>query len=257
MVNPTADDQMRELVALGCMPSDARRAQLWYDDLLSSKMAEIRNGPFSRSVLSNISAWANEYSSRFSLLRDPPPTELAFAPKPFLSVVNKLYRYNVLLSPASPVKFADCLAELDDLVRLTIVCRYGDGPEFLVSKLHSLALGMGLNPQTKKRADDFGYYAIHFTFHTPIDVLSFETREVLSISLKVEMQLTTQLQASLRDLTHELYEVRRLAPKPDNDWKWDFANPLFQPSYTGHTLHLLEGLLLAMKQNSEKSHDDK
>lgn len=248
---PSFEEQVQALRDRNLFLGDVHRAEVWYDGALKSKIAEISNGAFAKDALSQLPAWSREYSERFQLLRnDVPLEEFRFGIKPFDRAINKLYRKNVLKPVSPPIAFGDCLSSLEDLIRDTIVCRFGDGPSFLATKLKELAKRYGVDPRVVERADDFGYYAIHFTFRTKVDVLGFDN-QVQTIALCAELQLTTQLQASLRNLTHTLYEIRRMRPGA-GDWKWDFNSPYFRPSYVGHTLHLLESLLIEMKTRNEE-----
>jgi hypothetical protein len=246
--SPSDEEQIQALVACGSIPADVHRAEVWYRDTLKSKLGEIQDGDFVKTVLSRLDAWSGEYSKNFPLLRDAPLGEIVFVIKPFKSVLNKLYRMNVLAEKPKLIAIGDCLPCMEDLVRTTVVCRFGDGPEFLANKLNELAVELGLTGEIKKRADQFGYYAIHFTFDTPIELLAFETRAIVAIDLTAEIQLKTQLHVSLGELTHRLYEVRRLSKPLGDAWKWDFDNPFFRSSFTGHTLHLLESILVDMKR---------
>jgi ppGpp synthetase/RelA/SpoT-type nucleotidyltranferase len=256
---PSYAEQVRALQAHDPQLANLHRAEVWYDGALGSKLTEIRNGSFAKNVLAQLPAWSQEYSRHFPLLRDATLEELQFTIKPFNSVINKLYRKNIIVGTTPPILFADCLDHFEDIVRETIVCRYGDGPDYLATKLSALAEQHNMQKLVKRRADEFGYYAIHFTYKTPVEVLDFTHAEIRTVNLTAELQLTSQLQASLRDLTHKLYEVRRMSPGTSDDWKWTFSSPYFRPSYVGHTLHLLESLLVEMKTQEElkrnKDHD--
>jgi hypothetical protein len=244
---PTDEEMIAALQAKGLFPDDIRAATTWYNTAIISKLQEIRDGGFSTAVLAAIPTWQAEYSSRFQLFTEPSVTELDFVPKPFMSVVNKLYREAILSKEPSTFPFTECFSRFDDLVRTTLASPYGDGPIFIAEKLNNLAEERKLSKSVKRRGNDFGYYAIHFSYDTRVELLDFPKPEVVEVDLTAEIQLTTQLQLSLRTLTHKLYERRRLNMDTTTDWKWEFDNELFRPSYTGHTLHLLESLLLEMK----------
>ena len=233
------------------VPLKTKGIRIWLNGALGANMTGISTGTFSRRLVEALPKWQGEYSENFKLLQSENLSEIRFVTKPFKSIVDKIYRLNIVEEADPKLPIADSLGKFDDLIRTTIICRFGDGPEFLANKFSELAGQLGIRSTIKKRADDYGYYAIHFLFETPVDILRFGTSDIITIQLKAEIQITTQLQASLRDLTHTLYEVRRLAPKANDDWKWDFASPYFRPSYTGHTLHLLESLLVEIKKSGE------
>jgi hypothetical protein len=73
---------------------------------------------------------------------------------------------------------------------------------------------------------------------------------VVSKEIWVEIQFATQLSEVLTILTHDLYKTRRVSAFPKKDqkgWKWDPASAEFRSAYLGHGLHLLEGLIQALK----------
>jgi len=249
---PTESEMILALQSRGLFPADVRAARAWYNIAIASKLQEIRDGSFATAVTARMSSWQKDYSQRFQLLTEPLSGEVRFVTKPFSSVVNKMFRQTILSAAPESFGFSDCFSTFDDLVRVTLASPYGDGPKFLAAKLRELADELKISRTVSERANDFGYYAIHFTFDTPVELLEFSRPNVVEVKLTGEIQLTTQLQLSLRTLTHKLYEVRRLTTNTNNEWKWDFSNELFRPSYTGHTLHLLESLLLDMKNAEEQ-----
>jgi hypothetical protein len=72
--------------------------------------------------------------------------------------------------------------------------------------------------------------------------------EEQDVPLKTEIQITMQLHDALRDISHEIYQKQRLAiTGSTKDWKWNFSSQEFLSSYIGHTLHLIEGLILDLR----------
>jgi hypothetical protein len=183
--------------------------------------------------------------------------ELKLLKKPFASVVDKSFRHNVLenaVFPDEPTQGwmlpQNWIEKCNDIVRCTLTTKYIDGPEFLSKELEKHLNECGLGCEYRSRENDRGYYAYHFYAYVPMDIpnLDFSTTR---IDFSFEIQLTTQLQEVMRQLTHGLYEELRLQAEPDQrSWKWDFESPRFQASYLGHTLHLLEGLIVQLKQKS-------
>jgi hypothetical protein len=70
--------------------------------------------------------------------------------------------------------------------------------------------------------------------------------------VEFEIQLTTQMQEVLRDLSHSFYEEKRLSQDDDRQWKWDHKSALFRSSFMGHTLHLLEGVIVELREMKNK-----
>ncbi len=69
------------------------------------------------------------------------------------------------------------------------------------------------------------------------------------VNLQVEIQLTTQLQEILYKITHKNYEVLR-DQRIEGDrsaWKWEVKTNRFRAGYLGHTLHLLEAIIMDLR----------
>ena len=64
----------------------------------------------------------------------------------------------------------------------------------------------------------------------------------------MELQITTQLQNSIRALVHKHYESRRDQSTPSQDWKWDHTSNEFATNYLGHILHYLEGMIVDIRE---------
>ena len=175
--------------------------------------------------------------------------------KPFESMVEKCFRKNVLHNREFPhppkegwYTSAECPTRINDVVRCTLVCRYLDGPEFLAERLRARAEEMGLTAHYYSQQNERGYYAYHFYVKIPVEIVDKDWN-ASTVNVDVEIQLTTQLQEVLRSLTHKLYERMRLAtPSADEKWKWDFGTNRFKASYLGHTLHLIEGLIVELRR---------
>ena len=80
------------------------------------------------------------------------------------------------------------------------------------------------------------------------------TGNIAAKDVQAEIQVTTQLQEILRDLTHPFYKVRRLGVPTDihaERWKYDSSH--FRASYLGHTLHLVEAMIVQLRDDAERS----
>lgn len=186
--------------------------------------------------------------------------ELHLLTKTFQSAINKEFRYNVLWNKhwPDPPSFdwnderkwvePNCWHEIfNDLVRGTLVCRYVDGPEFVAQAIAGHADRLGLTHRYSSRQGDEGYYAYHFYVYLEAQILG-EDFIAIPITFQVEIQLTTQLQEAMRELTQKLYEDQRVTEPDDHGkWKWEFRTNRFRASYLGHTLHLLESVVLEVR----------
>ena len=69
----------------------------------------------------------------------------------------------------------------------------------------------------------------------------------------LEIQITTEMQHMLYELTHRFYDrERNLSPKDPHSWKWDYRSARFSASYLSHTLHLLEGMILQLYEDTDE-----
>jgi len=175
--------------------------------------------------------------------------------KSFESALNKSYRSNILNNrqfPSAPpwgwLSHENWFEKMNDGVRGLIVCKYADGVQLIAEALTALATKHGLTSEFNTRATDEGYYAFHFYVRIPSEFLLIGWAKK-PISALVEIQITTQLQDVLRQLTHPFYENRRVrASRDQEEWKWQLQSPQFKASYLGHTLHLLEGMIVEIKK---------
>jgi hypothetical protein len=180
--------------------------------------------------------------------------------KPYMSAVNKSYRYNVIENPAWPNEHPDrwmkpenWFYKMNDTIRTRITCKYIDGPVFLAEKLDSLMKDLNLDYKFSSRQKDDGYYAYHCYISIPTNLIT-ETSYEKDKHVDVEIQITTQLQAALNDITHLYYEDIRIQRDKDvSTWKWEFKTSRFQIGYLSHTLHLLEAMIAEVRDKSFKS----
>lgn len=191
---------------------------------------------------------------------DPRTPRLKLKRKSYESVVNKTYRHNVVLNR----KFADppkgnwitpenWFERLNDIVRGTIVCKYIDGPRMLAEWLDTYAKQLGLESSYTSQQRDMGYYAYHFYVKIPIDMMTEDRREV-NFNVTVEIQLTTQLQEIMYEITHRYYEhTRDNLPEDPHAWKWEVNSDRFRAGYLGHTLHLLEAIILDLRDSDSST----
>jgi ppGpp synthetase/RelA/SpoT-type nucleotidyltranferase len=173
-------------------------------------------------------------------------------------VVDKTFRLNVLWNRRWPEKpdRSDWVTDLtlysiiDDLVRTKIVCTYLDGPGLVSDALKAAAIQMDMPAEIRKLSREEGYYAHHLYINFPI---SIATRNgVKSDQMPVELQVTTQPQELLRHLTHIYYREQRMkAHRERDDWQWQFRTNRFKARYLSHALHLLEAMILDVRDNPD------
>jgi hypothetical protein len=181
---------------------------------------------------------------------DPP--ELAL--KDYKSVLLKSFRKNVLNNdrwPEAPVDgwvLPDTwFGQIKDIVRTTFVVKYLDGVANLTDELGEICERHSVPWSADYEAREEGYYASHFSLSVPVEIPQV-TWDTDIIDLKVELQVTTQLQEVIRRLTHRQYEMRRLRiEEPTTKWQWDYKSDEFKPNYLGHILHYVEGMIMEIR----------
>ncbi len=228
-----------------------------YDTNVTTALTTAQGHAFFQALADYLEEVSRRYRAHTGTDLLLPGASLELYKKPFDSVIDKCFRKNVILNkefPRPPAKSwitsANCTARLNDIVRGTLVCRYLDGPEFLAHELKACAEALGLSARYDSQQNERGYYAYHFYVKIPVEVLDIHWNATV-VDVEIEVQLSTQLQEVLRTLTHKSYETLRLAePTLDESWKWKYSEARFKASYLGHTLHLIEGLILELRRET-------
>lgn len=223
---------------------------------------QIQKHPFFTRLPETLRIAEAEYRTRTCnpLLLEGSLAEFALQTKSYASTIDKAYRSNVAWNakwPKAPktgwVLPSNWHTVLDDLVRGTIVCKYIDGPEPTCAAMKTLADEFALESDFVSRQLDEGYYAYHFYANVPVEISDI-TWAKLDIQMKVEVQVTTQLQEAARRLTHEAYAEQRSRLERDRDaWKWEHSSDRFRAGYIAHTLHLIEGLIVELRDRKARN----
>ena len=215
---------------------DVVQASAWYRDA-EAKLAAINT---TYSAVNKESLWMGEPTLRLNK-------------KPFLSMVDKSFRMNVVENPNFPnppekgwVTPDNWFSRMNDTIRTTLVCRFLDAPEYACQAIKAHAGDCGLSSHYTARGRDEGYYSHHLYIPFLVDVLTVGGTEQQAVEL--EIQVTTQLQDILKNLTHRYYSEDRSLP-PNKDWKWEFRTNRFRARFLGHSLHLLEALIVDVRES--------
>jgi ppGpp synthetase/RelA/SpoT-type nucleotidyltranferase len=231
--------------------------------MINARVAQTQaqESQFMTGLSSFLSKCDEEYKSHYKsdlLMKDE--TQIEFSWKPYNSLVDKSYRLNIIQNkefPAPPRWDTDSYwltpqnwyPHINDLLRTRIVCKYIDGPKFLAERLIEYANSSGIQCSSKSQQKDGGYYAYHFYAKLPVKLLI--NKEPMDIALETEIQIATQLQEVLDKLTHPYYEKQRIAPPEDSDaWKWEYNTSEFMARYMGHTLHMLEAIIVDIRNKT-------
>lgn len=180
--------------------------------------------------------------------------------KPFNSFLLKTFRRNILENSRWPnppeggwITPKNWLESANDVVRTCLMVKYLDGVEFLISSIKDLAAGHNLESQDQFKAGVDGYYAAHLYVRHDFEIppIGFDTQK---ISMKIEIQVTSQLQEVIRTLLHRHFENRRDKPTESRPtWQWDYRGTEFATNYLGHILHYVEGMIMDVRDRKRKS----
>ena len=238
-----------------------QRTRVRYENLVPSIKSQFENSAFWRSLVADLSAIDEEYRATkgYPLLHSLDAPRLLT--KPYESLLDKLYRRNVLGSswPDPPtggwLTPENSYDRINDIVRTKFVVRYLDGVEFLAESLRSRCRGSGHASRIDYEAKSEGYYAAHFYAIFPVNVpapnWTPQQRQV-----QVELQITTEVQDLIRDLLHKHYEQVRSRETPEGVvWQWEYKSDRFVTNYLGHILHYVEGMIVDVRDRSHTEED--
>ena len=122
-----------------------------------------------------------------------------------------------------------------------------DGVAFLAHRLSDLGRANAMDMTVEFEARQEGYYAAHIGARREFEVpkLTWDTERR---PISVELQITTQLQEVILQLTHKFYEERRQGGGGrDLAWQWDYSSEEFVGNYLGHILHYVEGMIMEVR----------
>ena len=237
---------------LKCAEADVTRER--YDLITAKLLADIQKGPVWTGLLDNFQSWADRYlrDTGYHLFTSPEVPLLRI--KPFDSFLLKGLRRNILDNqswPDPPVGgwlFPDnWWTSTPDVIRTILVVKYLDGVQYLASQIGELCEAHTGSCNVDFKASEFGYYAAHVNFNQKVNITKLDWGSD-TIALSVEIQITTQLQEVIGNLTHQYYEKRRIITEPRNiAWQWDHESDEFVPNYLGHILHYVEGMIMEVR----------
>jgi hypothetical protein len=205
---------------------------------------------------------ANYKVEKGTALLASPSRAISIDVKSWTSFFEKSYRRNVRDNkrwPSTPdrgwVLPESWFNKIGDIVRMLVVVRYLDGMDKVANAMSQLALDTGLSATVGRLAKVEGYYATHtdiaFAPRVPVGL------DVAEVPTSVEIQITTELQANIRDLAHGHYERRRMADETDpTAWQWDYRGAEFSSNYLGHVLHYLEGMIMQLREGTNEQRVD-
>lgn len=213
---------------------------------------EIFDHPFTRALADALPKWDEEWKrvKGYPLLMD---TKLPnFNRKSYESVLEKIYRTSYVFNdnfPSPPksgwITTSDYLSKINDFVRNKISCKFIDGPEIMAQKLTEIANSLDLRSEYFSRNYDDGYYAYHFYVYIPVEI-DDGTPATGKHEVAVEIQISTQLKEVMYEILHKFYADER-SKSFSQDWKWKVGSAKFKSGYLSHTLHMLEGMIVELR----------
>jgi hypothetical protein len=237
---------------------DLLRAKSHYESVTVKIKADLEASLFWQQLVAELKEFDGQYSvaTGFPLQMGEAPKGLLI--KPFDSFLLKTYRKNVLSNrkwPAEPedgwVLPSNWFCRINDIVRTLIAVKYLDGVQFLVDKLKGFCSAKAVVCQDALEARPDGYYAAHvYTRHIcEIPKVTWDTEKV---EVSCEIQITTQLQETIRRLLHKYYEQKRERPAKDSvGWQWNYKSDEFSANYLGHILHYVEGMIMEIREKQK------
>jgi len=245
---PSFEDYKKELV--NATTNRLFKNEGFYSTYMNGFITGLKTDTFS-NLVSNLDKSKEKYIiPEYLFLTDPESVTLAF--KPLESILNKIYRVNVVNSRKWPRLDGENLISLDnfhlhlnDIFRTRFICRYLDGPKFACEHLSRICKELGVDHEFRAVTTNLGYHAWHFYYKQAMD----DFAGTGSADITIELQFTTQLAEVIGSLTHVQYESSRLGEKFDDDWRWNVNSKQFRPYYIANGLHLLEGVILEFRDS--------
>lgn len=232
----------------------------YYESVSNKIFMTIKEAPFWNLIVNELNQIAQEY---FLSTQEYHLFSTEFEPvlkiKPFNSFINKSFRKNVVHNQQWPLPpdngwLLPCnwYSRINDIVRTMFVVKYLDGVSFFADRIGSILEEQGLPSQVDFEAKEEGYYAAHLytEYECEIPDEDWDTRFV---NVKIEMQITTQLQEIIKNLLHKHYEERRIISEGSGTkWQWDYSSNEFATNYLGHILHYVEGMIMDIREKQKE-----
>lgn len=232
-----------------------------YNANVNSTLAAMSQHKFIIALEDELPKWSLEYKQITSSGLFMRPPDLTLTSKPYESAVDKSFRINILWNKQFPkepkngwITPANIYSHLNDLIRTCFVCKFIDGPKFVTGKLREFSEARAQQYRIYSQERDEGYYAHHF--YAWFDVPIVNSEWIMSTEkICLEIQVTTQLQEILKDLTHQYFEISRIEPmgQDEQQWKWETKSNRFRSAYMCHTLHLLEAIIVDLREGQPQA----
>lgn len=229
------------------------RAGSYYDSVTIKAKSDVEKSDLWSGLRREIHEFNHQYQgvTGFPLLMSGQNLEIYV--KPFESFVLKTFRKNVVDNKRWPKEPEGgwfipnrCFVRVSDMLRTLLVVKYLDGVQFLENSLRTFCKEKNVGYRNSFEARDDGYYAAHTYMKQMVEIPKM-TWDTETVELSVEIQITTQLQETIRKLLHKYYEKKREHAGTEH-WQWDYKSDEFAANYLGHMLHYIEGMIVAIRE---------
>jgi len=237
----------------------SKRHENHYESVTKNVKTDFENSKFWHDLIDNLKEFNDEYylQTKYDLLAS------GFKPiiliKDYDKFLNKTLRKNIIErenwndEPENGWIVPDnWFMKINDIIRTEIVVKYLDGVEFIKNKIELLCKKYNQKCICSYEARIEGYYAVHINTCQLFEIpkINYDTEK---IEIPIEIQITTQLQDTIRKLLHKYYEARRgKIEKNGKDWMWDYESNEFITNYLGHILHYVEGMIMDVREKQKR-----
>ena len=250
----------------------------WYEQVTAAGVNEWSKSDFWQTLKARIEQWNLSFATQhdgYKLFEETPPLD-EITTKPFESVLDKSLRWNVLNNDnwdGPPKKLVEkaradedpdsddpqwwygphnWLQNFPDIFRIRLIPTYMDGVRYLADKLKELANETTQDPPGLRfRHSNDGYHAVHVSLQHKLDIFDHDNSDPDRVTVHLEIQVTTTIQATISRMLHDVYADWRLH-EPPLDWAWNYRDSAFSVNYLGSTLHYLEGMIVAARVAMEE-----
>jgi len=230
-----------------------------YESISSKIKTDFESSEIWNTLSDNLISYDQEYelTNGYKLLLSYKKPELLI--KPYESFLLKTFRKNIIENSNFPdepengwITPDNWFTKINDIVRTLFVVKYLDGVEFFSNKIKELSDEYDVDYSIQLEAKEEGYYAGHNYLIEGFEIPS-ETWETKREKIKIEIQVTTQLQELIRKLLHKYYERKRsILKKADIKWQWNYYSDEFSANYLGHILHYVEGMIMEIREKQRR-----
>jgi ppGpp synthetase/RelA/SpoT-type nucleotidyltranferase len=193
------------------------------------------------------------------MLVTPYDRPLSLHHKEFGRFVDKTWRKNVLMNPrfldneppsgGEWVTHKNWDAQIIDILRTTILVRYLDGIDEVPKLVAAAASEFGVRYDPPEFQAHRGHCAAHLVVYPVARYRPYGGPDV-EAELPVEIQVSTQLQEVVCELTHPIYEQKRALHPSDDELAWS-EDPHFVSDHLPFALHLVDGVILKERRESK------